>query len=235
MVVAVRHELGKLLPRFAKRNLLGDSLLGRARSTSFALLGATAAVGLAVLAIALQEDWPLVPGSPPPRPPARQAAVGGATAVAVAKPPSRVARGGAGLGGNAGGAPGGRHASNAGGRRHAASPAGSVTAPTSELVVSPSAPAGTQGEGGSHRARPPRSPSPSPPSNPKPAPAAQAPAPAAAHAPAAAPAPPASPAPPQPPEATVSTSPPEQSYVPPWSNGQGHAYGREEGGHGHGD
>jgi hypothetical protein len=234
MVVAVLHVLGQPLSRIAKRGLLGNSLLGRARSTSFALLGATAAVGLAVLAIALQEDWPLVPGSPPPRPPAQQAAVGEAMALGVAKPSPHVSSRRGGLGGKAGSVAHGRNPSRSSARGQAASPAGSVTAPTSEPVISPSAAAGTRSEGGSHGSRPPRSPSPSPPSKPKPAPAAQVPAPAATTP--ASPAPPASPASSQPPpEATVSTSPPEQSYVPPWSNGQGHAYGREEGGHGRDD
>jgi hypothetical protein len=227
MVVSVRYKLGKALSRFASGSFLGDSLLVRARTTSFAVLGASAAIGLAVLAIALQEDWPLVPGSPPPQPLARHAALGEATAVAVAKAPAgAVASGGGGSNGNAGGASRGGQAPHAGNPADAAPSTGSVTAPTSEAVVSPSVQAPEpRSRGGGRGPHLPRNPTPSqPPPKPKPAPQ-----------PAPAPAPPASPAPPPPPAATVSATPPEQSSVPPWSNGQGHAYGREDGGHGHGD
>lgn len=224
MVVSVHSKLAKLLSRIARPNLLGDSLLVRARSISFAVLGVSAAIGLAVLAIALQEDWPLIPGSPPPRLVARHAAVGEAVAVGGETSPGGVASGAGGSGGNAGGAPRGAHASHGSAQAHAPSSTGSVTAPTGELVVSPSVPAPEpRGKGDSGGARPPRSPAPSrpAPSKPKPAPAVQAPAPSAP------PPPPASPAPPPPPAATVSASPPEQSNLPPWSNGKGHAYGRE--------
>ena len=223
------HELGKLLSRIARGSLLGDSLLVRARTTSFAVLGASASVGLAVLAIALHEDWPLVPGSPPPRPVARHAALGEATAVGAERSPTRVAGGASAPGGSATGASRGGHRPPPGASPHPVRSTGSVTAPTGELVVSPSVRAPeSSGKGGSGGARSPRIPA--QPAKPKPAPTVKTPA----LVPTAPPPPPPSPPPPPPaPEATASASPPEQSNVPPWSNGQGHAYGREDSGHGH--
>ena len=47
-------------------SLWGDGLLDRARSTSLALLGLTAAVGLALIAYVAQQGWPLLPSSPIP-------------------------------------------------------------------------------------------------------------------------------------------------------------------------
>ncbi len=65
-----------------RSSALGDGLLERARAMSLALLGATAAVGLAIVALALNQGWPLVGGSgiPDVQPP-RQG-VGGATVAA---------------------------------------------------------------------------------------------------------------------------------------------------------
>jgi hypothetical protein len=227
MVVSVHYKVGKSLSRFSPGRILGDSLLVRARTTSFAVLGASAAIGIAVLAIALQEEWPLVPGSPPPRPVAGHTALGEATAVSAAKAPTGAAGGGGEPGGNSGRSPRGVQARHSG-HRDTSQPTGSVTAPTSELVVAPSVKAPEpRSTGGGRGAHPPRSTAPTRPvaQKPKPAPTVPAPAPA----PPAATTPPPSP----PPAATVSAAPPEQSNVPPWSNGQGHAYGREDGGHGH--
>jgi hypothetical protein len=50
-------------------SLLGDGLFERARSTSFALLGLAAAVGFAAIAIAVNQDWPLIADSPIPAAP----------------------------------------------------------------------------------------------------------------------------------------------------------------------
>src|SRR3954452_521796 len=47
-------------------SIWGDGLLDRARSTSLALLGLTAAVGLALVAYVAHQGWPLLPGSPIP-------------------------------------------------------------------------------------------------------------------------------------------------------------------------
>lgn len=230
MAVSVPCKPGKLLSRIARGSLLGDSLLVRARTISFAVLGASAAVGLAVLAIALQEDWPLVPGSPPPRP-VGQGSVGEGKAVSAPKP-SSVPGGPATARGRAAGAPRNGRSSHAGAGGGTGSPAGSAPDATTELVVSPSVPVAPSGDAGAHGPRQPHSPSPSQPQQPKPPapPAAPASSPATA-----APAPPTPAATPPAAGATASSSPPTQSYVPSWSNGQGHAYGREgDGGAGSG-
>ncbi len=237
MVVSVRHMLGTLLSRIARGNILGDSLLVRARTTSFALLGATAAVGLSVIAIALRENWPLVAGTPPPAAVAARTSIGGATAVSAGKPSGiagahpRSARGAATT-------PRGGIASRGGGHGHASSPVDSAPTATTELVVAPSVPVESGGGGssggshatggpGPHAPRSPRGKPPATPSQPPPTPVSPPPT--------AAPVPPPAPATPPPPEATVSASPPPtQSYPPPGGNGQGHAYGREDGGYGHG-
>jgi hypothetical protein len=214
MVLAVQRDGGQRSgPRLS---LLGDGLLDRARSTSLALLGASAAVGLATIALALNQSWPLVPGSPVPKSPSPSAALGKAT----------VARAG-----EEGGVPddptpaGGRSTRErpaaTGTPTTAASPPPSTPAASTELAVSapPAEPAdgpsgGRADSSPSGRAKP------------------QAPAPEAAPAPAepeVVEAPP--PAPVEaPPTATTSESPSPESSVPPWSNGKGHAYGRSEAG-----
>jgi len=50
----------------ARASVLGDGLLERARSTSLALLGFTAAIGLAMVALVFNQGWPLIPGAPIP-------------------------------------------------------------------------------------------------------------------------------------------------------------------------
>jgi hypothetical protein len=58
---------GKLLSRLlAKPSFAGTGLLERMRSTTFALLGITAAMGLGLVAVASQQSWPLLPGAPIP-------------------------------------------------------------------------------------------------------------------------------------------------------------------------
>jgi hypothetical protein len=47
-------------------SLAGDSFIERARSTTFALLGLVAALGLLMIALALRQEWPLLGGSPLP-------------------------------------------------------------------------------------------------------------------------------------------------------------------------
>jgi hypothetical protein len=71
-----------------KASVLGDGLLVRVRSTSLALLGLTAAVGLAMVAVALNQDWPLIAGAPIPGFADEQQAVGDATVAAEARAPS---------------------------------------------------------------------------------------------------------------------------------------------------
>jgi hypothetical protein len=70
-----------------KTSILGKGLLERARSTSLALLGLTAAVGLAMVALALNQGWPLIAGAPIPGFGDRQQAVGDATVAAAARAP----------------------------------------------------------------------------------------------------------------------------------------------------
>ncbi len=205
-----------------KTSLLGDGLLERARATSLALLGATAAVGLAIVALALNQEWPLIAGSSIPAAP--HAAVGDAAAVAHAnaKTSGRLSVGAR--------TPTG-HSPHVGARtpsRHLS--AGAVSDPEagSEIVVSASEPVNA----------PKRTASKPPPSQ-GPETAPQPPAPQQAPA-----TPPATPPQPEPavtstpPSSTPSTAPPTvttaetpsgESSVPPWSHGNGHAYGRGEG------
>jgi hypothetical protein len=196
--------------------VFGNGMLERARATSLALLGFTAAVGLAIVALAANQGWPLIAGSSIPTIPPRHAAVGPGVVVAGLEPSAA----------RADAAPaGGRHPAGARGAagHSGAGPAALAPAPSSELVVSPSVPTPPQG-GDSPRA-----------TNRPPKPAAQptqpiAGAPAAAPVPAPAPSsPPAAPAEPAPPTATSSEAPPEESesHVPSWSHGHGHAYGRD--------
>lgn len=86
MAVEVLHRRGQPWSHlFSRPSLLGDGLLERARSTSFAMLGLTAAVGLSLVALALNQSWPLLPGGPIPG-----AAVESALheAVVAAQPPA---------------------------------------------------------------------------------------------------------------------------------------------------
>jgi hypothetical protein len=231
MVVEVLQR--KRQPRRGARfSLLGDGLLERARSTTFALLGLTTAVGLAVVGVALRESWPLVAGSPIPRAPVVHESVGVADALAARtrRPasgvlPARPKRG------------------------SASRPGQSLVAadeppapPPAELVSSPAAPVGRRGGNGSLRSPPPKAPAPTPPQTAQSqTPSAAAPTTPPTTSPAPKPPPPQPTPQPTPPEAFASEAPPPPEWnVPPWSNGQGHAYGREgdeEHGHGrcHGD
>jgi hypothetical protein len=150
-------------------SVLGGGLLERARSTTLALLGVTTAVGLAMVALALNQSWPLVPDSPIPGSPAREAAIGKATVAAQA----RASVLGSGLAGaDRAASPDANRAVRGGGA--GAPPAGSPTPGPAELVVAPSAPAGPQGDAprGSGEPTPPSSPAgetPQPPATPIPA------------------------------------------------------------------
>jgi hypothetical protein len=206
------------LHEVARPAVFGNGMLERARATSLALLGFTAAVGLAIVALAANQGWPLIAGSSIPTIPPRHAAVGPGVAVAGLEPSAI----------HADAAPaGGRHPAgtrDAAGHSGGASPATPAPVPSSELVVSPSVP--TPPQGGDSPAAPKPSPKPAPqPTQPT------AGAPAAAPAPAPSPpsTPPAAPVEPAPPTATSSEAPPEESEsnVPSWSHGHGHAYGRD--------
>jgi hypothetical protein len=69
----------------ARASVLGDGLLERTRSTSLALLGVTAAIGLAMVALALNQNWPLIAGAPIPGFGSQHQAVGKAAVVAKAR------------------------------------------------------------------------------------------------------------------------------------------------------
>jgi hypothetical protein len=202
----------------ARFSLFGDGLLERTRSTMLALLGLTAAVGLALTAVVMQADWPLIAGSPIPRAPVVHESIGGATALAGGK--ARATHGPAGIG---------RRAASARGRSGGSAGAQKAPAPTAaaELVSSPAEPVGgggrESGSPGTPAAHPPAS-QPAPGQAPSGAPAADRPSPS----PPAKPPPTPSPPEPSPPEAVASEAPPAESNVPPWSNGKGHAYGRAE-------
>ena len=71
MDVLVLHVRGQSLREKLNMSFAGDSILDRARSTTFALLGTIVAVGLAIVALAVHQDWPLLGDSPIPRPPRR--------------------------------------------------------------------------------------------------------------------------------------------------------------------
>jgi hypothetical protein len=93
MNVSVHYKRGQRQPRStARARILGDGLLERARSTSLALLGVTAAVGLAMVALALNQGWPLIAGAPIPGFGDEHQAVGDATVAAEAQAPGRLGR-----------------------------------------------------------------------------------------------------------------------------------------------
>jgi len=86
MDVSVLSKHGQRSLRSAVRTrVLGDGLLERTRSTSLALLGLTAAIGLAMVALALNQDWPLIAGAPIPGLEREHHAVGDATVAATAR------------------------------------------------------------------------------------------------------------------------------------------------------
>lgn len=66
MDVTVDSNRGGRPRSAAKLSFMGEGLLERARSTILALLGAVVAIGLAAVALALNQDWPLLPDSPLP-------------------------------------------------------------------------------------------------------------------------------------------------------------------------
>ena len=72
-----------------KPSLAGTGLLERMRSTAFALLGITAAMGLGLVALASQQGWPYLPALPIPAAPAEHGAVHDARVVT----PSLIAAG----------------------------------------------------------------------------------------------------------------------------------------------
>lgn len=152
-----------------KASVLGDGLLVRARSTSLALLGLTAAVGLAMVAMVLNQGWPLIAGAPIPGFGGGHQAVGDATIAAGAK----VANGrGAALQSGAG-----RQSSNAfahsvrKGLGGTPAVAGSKPPESEAIVVSHSTPAGSPGGAAPSPAPVAQPPAPAPAPEPQPQPA----------------------------------------------------------------
>lgn len=217
MDVEVLHKRAQRSPQPGLvARLLGSGMLERARATSLALLGATAAVGLAFVAVALNQSWPLLQGSSIPVAPRQH--VGSAAVVARS----------AGSPAHAGAVR--RHGGGRAARSPSVSPAGpTVTVETppgggdEALVVSTGKPATVPGgppkAAHPHGEKPPVAAQPT-----RPLPASTTPSGPSPPADKPAPAPT---APPTPPEAVVSEAPPEESSVPSWSHGRGHAYGRE--------
>jgi hypothetical protein len=123
MHLPVHHKRGQRRLQAARRpSILGRGLLERARSTTLGLLGLTAAVGLSIVALALNQGWPLIPGSSIPNIGPKHEAIGDA---AVAKAAT------AQVGGGTVAAATGQRSSNASSRppRHAAG--GTIAAPGS--------------------------------------------------------------------------------------------------------
>ena len=174
-------------------------------------------VGLGMVALALNQSWPLIANSPIPVIPSPHQAVGKATVASDAKASDSAP-------GRARAAGGPRSDASGGQARVGAKDPGEATvdsspATSTEFVVAPSAPAPS----GGHSRGASRQPSPQPAvQQPKSPPTKEAPTPSK---PESAPPPVAEAAPPP---ATISEAPAEEpeSHVPPWSNGKGHAYGR---------
>jgi hypothetical protein len=196
-------------------SVLGRGMLERARKLSLALLGATAALGLSMLALIFNQGWPLVAGGPLPPLPPRHQEVAKAQIAAPApnwsadEKASQTARSSS-----------GRASSNDG--PTPVSSGDPTPQGASELAVVHSAP--VKQAGAPHGDRP-KSPG-GKPARPQPSP----PAPPATRTPTTSPktqpTPVSQPQPqPESPPATVSEAPPESS-LPEWSHGKGHAYGR---------
>lgn len=84
MDVAVPHMPGQSrLREKIPISIAGDSFLERARSTTFALLGMIVAVGLAIVALAMHQEWPVVGGSAIPGAPGESGTVHIAGGVAL--------------------------------------------------------------------------------------------------------------------------------------------------------
>src|SRR4029077_564849 len=200
MDVSVHYKRGQWRLRSATRaSVLGDGLLERGRSTSLALLGLTAAVGLAMVALALNQGWPLIAGAPIPGFGDTHQAVGDATIAAEAKGSSGL---GTALPSTAGRQ--GPQASTRPARKGAGgtpAPAGSQAPGPEGIVVSHSTPASSPDDSSSGGGSPGGA-------APSPAPVAQQPASTPVPEPASSPAaPPPSPAPQPAPESAAPSQP----------------------------
>jgi len=232
MDTTVPYKRGqRRLQTSGRPSLLGNGLLERARSTSLALLGLTAAVGLGMVALALNQSWPLVAGGPIPGVADQRQAVGDATVAASAPFGGVSFRAAAGRGNAKAPDRPGR-----GGSGRASAPAGSPSPVPESVVVSHATPVGSA----DHVSRGETAP--------RPPPAGQHPVATPVSAPTPAPSPPAS-APTQAPATSTSvpTQAPVPSSTPPpetseesvdeeddedWGDdghGRGHAYGWHHG------
>lgn len=139
--------------RFGRPSLLGDSVLERTRSSTFALLGIIAAVGLGLIAVVSLQSWPIVPGGAIPKLPVAPRADHHRPTARVAPTPAPTSNGSE-VAGGVGGAPSSSPSprSSEGGGTSVRAPAGSdltgghvvsVAAPTS-----PSPPASQPAGGG---------------------------------------------------------------------------------------
>jgi hypothetical protein len=150
------------LRRPARPSLLGDGVLDRIRSTSLALLGLSTAVGLGLVAFALQLGWSVAPNLPiPGAPQGKQARVAGA----VVAPPPRWGLGAAAQDSS----PAANHPGGSGSHPKVI-PVDSRTAPTSADATQVASPASPVVEPPSHAGAPPQTPA-SPPPQVAPAPA----------------------------------------------------------------
>jgi len=210
----------------ARPSVLGSGLLERARSTTFALLGVTAAFGLAIVALALNQSWPVVAGSPIPGIPAGDEEVGAAKVVSRPHAPRRSGSDAA-PGARSDGSPerlAGVTPRGSGG----GSPSDSAPSVSGESVYA-STPVQSKSKGASQKPAQAAPDSQSEPAKPQSQPQPQAVTPKPSPQPTAPAAPPVSEAEAPPPPATVSSAPPEdESHVPSWSQGRGHAYGRSD-------
>lgn len=96
MVVQMLSWRGQPLSRLkARPSFAGTGLLERMRSTTFALLGITAAMGLGLVAVVSQQGWPLLPAAPLPPLPVEQSGIDDATVVTAPQGASASRHGGA--------------------------------------------------------------------------------------------------------------------------------------------
>lgn len=152
----VLQRSAKRLSRLASRHsLAGNDLLDRARSTTFAMLGVTAAVALGLVALIAQQGWPLLPLGPIVGPSSGRVAVGEARIVRAHRAPIAGAARRPGTRGAVGGA---RHRGAA-----AAEPARSNVSGAHQLAVAPppSQTGGSQPPAPGPTAKPPAAPGPS--------------------------------------------------------------------------
>jgi hypothetical protein len=201
-------------------SVFGEGLLERARAISLALLGVTAAVGLAIVALAMNQGWPLVAGSSIPFISSQHQAVGQATVAAEMRSTQ------AGQVSFVDRLPSAAQSGRSVHEQQSPNLSGSsVPADSTELVVAPSSPAEPNGD---LPQGPPKH-QPTPPVIQQPQQASQATPATPAAAPAAVPVtqPAAGATPPGP---TTSEAPASESDSdgPSWSHGNGHGYGHDD-------